>query len=63
MVDTITWILGAISAGSLYVAHDYAHTVYGVSEQTLGSVGIAIAAFAFVGILLNSYAYEEAMGE
>lgn len=63
MPETVTYVLGLISAVSLYFAHDYAHQVYGVSETTLGSVGLAISAFAFVGIVLNAYGYESVMGD
>ena len=61
MVDQTTVVLGIVSSASLYFAHDYAHSYYGASPESIGSVGLAISAFAFVGIVLNSIAYEQAM--
>lgn len=53
-----TPVLAAVTAGSLYFAHGYAHQIYGVSESAIGSVGLAISALALVGFYLNRAALD-----
>jgi uncharacterized membrane-anchored protein len=60
MVDLIpsdggdsTLVILLISGVSMYLAHDYAHQIYGASVDAIGSVGIVVFAVAVVGTWLG----------
>jgi hypothetical protein len=52
-------ILAAVTGGSLYFLHDYAHSLYGASEAAIGSVGLSISLLAVAGFYLNRAALSD----
>lgn len=45
--------LAALSGISMGVVHEVAHSYYGATPDAIGSVGIALAVFALVGVGIN----------
>jgi hypothetical protein len=47
-----TAIIIALSAGSMWAAHEYAHQIYGANAEAIGDVGIVVFLFAGIGTYL-----------